>query len=49
MRSYLENRIEYNTLLIENLKRSSDLNKVCEKLKELEIFVSKCKELLNEL
>ena len=49
MRSYLENRIEYNTLLIENLKRSSDFNKVCEKLKELEIFVSKCKELLNEL
>lgn len=49
MKSYLENRIEYNTLLIENLKKSSDFNKVCKKIKDLEIFVNKCKELLNGL
>lgn len=47
--SYLENRIEYNKMLIDNLKKSCDLNKVDNKIKEVEIFINNCKELLNEI
>ena len=44
---YLENRISYNEMLLNNLKKSSDLDKVEDKIKETENFVNKCKELLN--
>ena len=47
--SYLENRIEYNKMLIDNLKKSCDLNKVDNKIKEVKIFINNCKELLNEI
>ena len=47
--SYLENRIEYNEILIDNLKKSCDLNKVDSKIKEVKKFINNCKELLNEI
>ena len=47
VKNYLENRINYTGYIIDNLNKSKDRGKVLLKINELEIFIKKCRELLN--
>ena len=49
IKDYLTNRIEYSTMILDNLNKSSEKKKVEKKIKELEEFISKCGVLLSEI